>query len=71
MDGIKSREDYLETILVLTKKTDDSVRKTDIAESIIEKATGTPSSRVIINTANSNIVIVRSLLLPAAVPLSH
>ena len=34
MDGIKSREDYLETILVLTKKTEDSVRKTDIAESM-------------------------------------
>ena len=34
MDGIKSREDYLETILVLVKKTDDSVRKTDIAESL-------------------------------------
>lgn len=34
MDGIKSREDYLEAILVLAKKTDDSVRKTDIAESM-------------------------------------
>ena len=34
MDGVKSREDYLETILVLKKKTDDSVRKTDIAESL-------------------------------------
>ncbi|MBR2027478.1 MAG: metal-dependent transcriptional regulator [Oscillospiraceae bacterium] len=34
MDGIKSREDYLETILVLVKKTGDSVRKTDIAESM-------------------------------------
>ncbi len=32
MDGIKSREDYLEAILVLVKKTGDAVRKTDIAE---------------------------------------
>ena len=32
MDGIKSREDYLEAILVLKKKTNDNVRKTDIAE---------------------------------------
>ncbi|MBE6894275.1 MAG: metal-dependent transcriptional regulator [Ruminococcaceae bacterium] len=34
MDGVKSREDYLETILVLKKKTEDAVRKTDIAESL-------------------------------------
>ena len=34
MDGIKSREDYLEAILVLKKKTNDNVRKTDIAESL-------------------------------------
>lgn len=34
MDGVKSREDYLETILVLTKKTDDSVRKTDVAAAL-------------------------------------
>ena len=27
MDGIKSREDYLEAILVLVKKTGDAVRK--------------------------------------------
>lgn len=34
MDGVKSREDYLEAILVLVKKTGDAVRKTDIAESM-------------------------------------
>lgn len=34
MDGVKSREDYLETILVLTKKTEDCVRKTDVAEAL-------------------------------------
>ena len=34
MDGVKSREDYLETILVLVKKTGDAVRRTDIAETM-------------------------------------
>jgi len=34
MDGVKSREDYLETILVLKKKTEDAVRKTDVAEAL-------------------------------------